>query len=441
MKHVIVFTALVISTPAFAEDGLTLSANTRLRYELIEGQPRVGFNDSDDLFNVRTIVTGEYRSGNVRFGAELYDSRVYGGDIGTPVTTNEVNALELVQAYVGYDAPGAFGTGTKLNLQAGRFTLNLGSRRLVAADDYRNTTNGYTGIRADIGLRHGLSATLIYTMPQVRLPDTREDIVNNRVKFDRESFDLVLWGGLIAKKLASKRDTVELSFYHLGERDSGELATRDRSLDTFSLRLFRDPAPASIDFESDTIYQLGSVSASTAPTAATLNESAWFTHFEFGYTFKHAWSPHLSFEFDYASGDSREAKFSRFDTLFGMRRADLAPAGLYNAVGRSNLIASGARIEVNPTKRLDAFAAYRPLWLASRFDSFSTTGVRDASGKSGSFAGHQFETRVRYWLIPKRLRLEWNGILLAKGRFMDTAPNAPANGNSLYNSFNVTVSL
>jgi hypothetical protein len=46
----------------------------------------------------------------------------------------------------------AFGTGTKLGLQAGRFTLNLGSRRLVAADDYRNTTNGYTGIRADLGL-------------------------------------------------------------------------------------------------------------------------------------------------------------------------------------------------------------------------------------------------------------------------------------------------
>ena len=31
--------------------------------------------------------------------------------------------------------------------QAGRFTLNLGSRRLVAADDYRNATNGYTGLK------------------------------------------------------------------------------------------------------------------------------------------------------------------------------------------------------------------------------------------------------------------------------------------------------
>ena len=441
MKHVTILMALMISTPAFADDGLTLSANTRLRYEHIEGQPRIGFNDSDELLNVRTIVTGEYRAGNVRVAAELYDSRVYGGDIGTPVTTNEVNAVELVQAYVGYDAPGPFGTGTKLNLQAGRFTLNLGSRRLVAADDYRNTTNGSTGVRADIGLRQGLSATLIYTLPQVRLPDVRDDIVNNRVKFDQESFDLVLWGGLISKKLASKRDTVELSFFHLGERDSESLATRDRSLDTVGVRFYRDAAPASIDFESETIYQLGSVSASTAPNAPKLDVSAWFTHFELGYTFKHAGSPHLSFEFDYASGDGRGAKFTRFDTLFGMRRADLAPSGLYNAVGRSNIIASGVRLEVTPSKRFDAFAAYRSLWLASRFDSFSTTGVRDASGRSGRFAGHQFEARVRYWLVPKSLRLEWNGLLLAKGRLMDTAPNAPANGDTLYNSFNVTVSL
>jgi Alginate export len=442
LKHVSFFIVVpLISAPAFAEEDLTLSANTRVRYERIDGQPRVGFNDSDDLLNVRTIVTGEYRTGNFRVGAELFDSRVYGGDIGTPITTNEVNTLELVQAYIGYDAPNAFGSGTKLNLQAGRFTLNLGSRRLVAADDYRNTTNGYTGVRADIGLTNGLSATFIYTLPQVRLPDARGEIVDNRVEIDRENFDLVLWGGLVSKKLASKRDTVELSYYHLGERDSPNLATRNRSLDTFGIRLYRDAAPKRIDFESETIYQSGSVRASTAATAAKLNVSAWFTHLEIGYTFQHAWSPHVSFEFDYASGDGRGRKFSRFDTLFGMRRADLAPAGLYNAVGRSNVVAAGVRLEVIPTKRIDAFVAYRPLWLASRFDSFSTTGVRDATGGAGRFAGHQVEARLRYWLIPMQLRLEWNGLVLAKGRFMNTAPNAPGNGNAIYYSFNVTLSV
>lgn len=441
MKRFSLLALLLVATPACSEDGLTLSANTRLRYETIEGQPRTGFNDSDDLFNIRTIVTGEYRSGQLKFGAELYDSRVYGGDAGTPITTGEVNTLELVQAYVGYDIPGAFGPGTKLGLQAGRFTLNLGSRRLVAADDYRNTTNGYTGIRADLGRPDDLSATLIYTLPQVRLPDNRPDVVDNRVRFDRESFDLVLWGGLATKKLAGKRGAVELAYFHLGERDTLKLATRDRSLDTVGLRLYRDPGAGRADFESETIYQFGSVRASLAPTAAKLDVSAWFMHLEAGYTFKHPWAPRIMLEFDYASGDGRGAKFTRFDTLFGMRRADLAPAGLYNAVGRANIVATGLRVEATPSMRIDAFAAYRPFWLASRYDSFSTTGVRDASGNSGRFAGHQIEARIRYWLIPKRLRLEWNGLLLAKGRFLRDAPNASPGGDTLYNSLSATISF
>lgn len=441
MKRFSLSVLLLVATPAYADDGLTLSASTRLRYETIEGQPRAGFNQSDDLFNIRTIVTGEYRTGRLKLGAELYDSRVYGGNAGTPITTGEVNTLELVQAFVGYDIPDAFGPGTKLGVQAGRFTLNLGSRRLVAADDYRNTTNGYTGLRADLGLSDDLAATLIYTLPQVRRPDNRPDIVDNRVRFDRESFDLVLWGGLFTKAFADKRGAVELSYYHLEERDTRTLATRNRSLETVGLRLSRDPAAGRADFENETFYQFGSIRASLAPAATKLDVSAWFTHAEVGYTFEHPWSPRIAFEFDYANGDGRGGKFTRFDTLFGMGRADLAPAGLYNAVGRANIVSTGLRVEATPTKRFDVFATYRPLWLASRYDSFSTTGVRDVSGNSGRFAGHQVETRVRYWLIPKRLRLEWKGLLLAKGRFLHDAPNAPPVGNTIYNSFNATISL
>lgn len=441
MKKCIILAASLCTTPAFAEDALNLSGSTRVRYENIEGQPRVGFNDSDALFSVRNILTGEYRTGNWQFETELYDSRAYGTVDGTPLSTADVNAFELVQAYIGYEARGAFGSGTKLNVQAGRFMLSLGSRRLVSSDDSRNTTNGYTGVRADVGLRDGLSATLVYTLPQVRLPDGRSDLVNNRVQMDRENFDLVLWGGLIGQKQPSARGGIELSFYHLGERDSADRATRDRALSTAGFRIYRDAAPGSISYESETMYQFGSISASLTPAAPKLDVSAWFTHLELGYSLDRAWAPHMSLEFDYASGDGRGTKFGRFDTLFGMRRADFAPAGLYSAVGRSNLIATGVRLEVTPSKRLDAFAAYRALWLASRYDSFATTGVRDAVGSSGRFAGHQFEARLRYWLVPKRLRLEWSALILTKGRFLEIAPNAPATGNTLYNALNATISF
>jgi hypothetical protein len=81
------------------------------------------------------------------------------------------------------------------------------------------------------------------------------------------------------------------------------------------------------------------------------------------------------------------------------------------------------------------------MWLDARTDAFSTTGVRDATGQSGRFAGHQLEGRLRAWIIPARLRFEFDGLLLAKGRFLRDAPNAPARRWTRYTSFNLTASF
>jgi len=433
--------ALVGAAPAWAGDGLALGGSMRLRFEEIEGQPRAGFDRDDSLFNIRTQLLAEYRSGAFRAGAELFDSRAYGADPGTPISTNEVNAMELVQAYVAGDIAEPFGKGSKLSLMAGRFTLNLGSRRLVAADDYRNTTNGYTGLRADLIAPQGVKAVFIYTLPQQRRPDDSNGVRNKRVRIDHEGFDLVLWGGIVSKARAIGPAMAELSYFHLGERDEPGRPTRDRSLDTFGGRIIREPETGRFDYEVEAFYQTGHISASLAPTAARQSVGASFLHADAGYSFAGPWKPRLSVEFDRASGDRRGGRYGRFDTLFGMRRADLAPAGLYNAVARTNIMTPGIRLEATPAKRWDWFAAYRALWLASRTDAFSTTGVRDAAERSGRFAGHQMEARLRYWVVPSRLRFEFDGLLLAKGRFLRDAPNAPAGKWTRYSSFNLTASF
>jgi len=436
--------ASLYCAPLFAQEDehrLHLSAAVRLRYEAIDGQARTGFNRSDDLVNLRTNVLAEYRHANMRAGIELYDSRVWGDDAGTPVSTSEVNALEPVQAYVAADFADALGQGSNLALSAGRMTLNMGSRRLVAADDYRNTTSGYTGVRAQITARQGWKADLIYTLPQYRLPDDSVGIRSARVKLDRESQDAVLWGGTLSKASAIGQAMAELSYFRFEERDSPTLATRNRELDTFGVRLLSDPRAGTLDFEAEAFYQSGQVNASLAPAAPRLDVSAGFLHLEAGYSFRHDWKPHLSAEFDVATGDESGGHYARFDTLFGMRRADLAPSGLYNAVGRANILAQGFRLEAAPSKNLDWFVAYRALWLASDEDSFSTTGVRDPSGESGDFAGHQLEGRVRYWIVPSRLRFEFDGVILAKGQFLRDAPNATSGRHTVYGSLNLTASF
>lgn len=418
-----------------------LSASVRARYEMLDGQPRVGFRAEDRQIALRSTLAAEYRTGPIRMSSEIYDSRAYLDRAGSAISANEVNTFELVQAYVAGDFGNVFGPGTSAQVQLGRMMLNLGSRRLVAADDYRNTTNGYTGLRADLKARDGTTATLFYTLPQVRLPDDLPSVRRGETRWDRESFDLLLWGGLLARPKTLTGATVEIGYFRLQERDAPDRPTRDRDLHTISARVIREPKAGRWDFEAEGIYQFGGIGQSKAAGAPRLPVEAWFVHADAGYTFPGPARLRLSVKYDHASGDGRGRTFRRFDTLFGMRRADLAPAGIYSAIGRTNLVTPGIRAEAAPGKRLDAFAVYRAMWLADRKDAFSTTGVRDASGRSGRFAGHQVEVRLRYWLVPGFLRAEVNGVWLAKGRFLRTAPNAPATGDTHYLATGVTATF
>jgi hypothetical protein len=409
-----------------------LSGSMRLRHETLEGQPRAGFAADDEQLAIRTTIAAEYHHKALRIGAELYDSRAWLAPPGSAISAGDVNALEFVQAYVGADLGTTLGAGSDTRIKAGRMTLNLGSTRLVASDEYRNDTNGYTGLRADVKLHSGVAATLIYVLPQQRLPDDPAGVRRQKVVWDRESFALQLWGGVFARPHTIAGATAELTYLHFHEASSPGRPNRERRLNTFGGRLFRAPAAGHWDFEIEGYHQTGSIAASTAPGDVRLPVAASFVRAGFGYRFANKAKLRLSMFYDYASGDGPGGHYARFDTLFGSRRADLGPAGIYNATGRTNISSPEARVEIAPGKRFDAFVGYRALWLSEPTDAFSATGVRDASGRSGSFAGHQIDTRLRYWLVPGVLRGEIDAVWLAKGRFLVTAPNAPHTGDTHY---------
>ncbi|MBU1378084.1 MAG: alginate export family protein [Alphaproteobacteria bacterium] len=407
----------------------------RVRYETVNNQVRPGFNNSDDIYSLRTTLFAEADFGAVRVGGELYDSRIWNADARSPVSTAEVNTFEPVQAYVAVDHDTqALG---KVTLQAGRFMLNLGSRRLIAADDYRNTTNGYTGLRLD-GAPAGLKTTLIYVMPQMRRPDDLSGVLDGKQALDKESQDAVLWGGIVARPKTIAGATLEGSYFRFDEKDAPGRPTRNRHLDTASLRVIRDPAAGAWDFEVEAIGQTGKVRAGLAPADPYRDVAAGFLHADAGYTFVHPWKPRLSAEVDIGSGDTPGGDVTRFDTLFGMRRADLAPSGIFAALQRANIVTPGLRLEVAPSPRWEGFVLGRGLWLDAAEDTFATTGVRDARGASGKYAGALYEARVRWWVVPTKLRFEANGVWLDKGRFLRRAPNAPKSGDETYLSLNLT---
>lgn len=412
---------------------LLIAGTTRLRLETLDGQFRPLFATSDTMLSLRTTLAAEYRPGVVFAGGEIMDSRAYLQSPRSSAGTGEVNALELTQAYVGVELPDLFAEGAKTRLLAGRFTLDLGGRRLVARNQFRNTTNAFTGILFDWQGAGANRAQLFWTMPHLRLPRDPAGIRANRVEFDRESLDLQLLG------VSGTHDGVlggSLQIYALGllERDAPGFPTADRRLFTPGFRLFAPPRPGQFDHDIEFAYQLGTTRATLLPgDDDVLDVSAWLLHAEVGRTFDGPLQPRLVIGYDHASGDGANPRtFNRFDTLFGARRIDFGPSGLFGPLTRSNIIAPMVKVEVAPGQRFDAMLAWRPAWLASATDAFAATLVRDRAGKSGRFAGHQVEMRVRYWLVPGVMRVDSGVAALVKGGFLRGAPLAPDTGNTRY---------
>jgi hypothetical protein len=428
----------VIGNPA----NFTLSGSFRARYEALDAQFRPGLDSSDKITVLRTTLAAEYHNKVLKIGAELIDARAYFDDRNSSAGTGEVNTFELAQGYVGLNFGDVFGAKSKTEVTAGRFTLDLGSRRFVARNDYRNYPNAFTGTHADWQGADGEKLTLLYTLPQLRLPADRASILDNQTEFDQEKSALRFWGGFLSLPKAIPTATVELYLFGLEENDANGRPTRNRHLYTPGTRVYRAPKAGGLDYEVEGAYQFGNARTGTSASAPKRDVSAYFARGQIGETLKLPWSPRLALGFDLASGDKAGSKsINRFDTLYGARRFDFGPTGIYGPFSRANIVSPEARLEVKPNARWDALLAYRAAWLESTTDSFSNTGVRDNTGRSGRFAGHQIETRVRYWLVPKRVRLESGGAVLLDGRFLDDAPNNPNTGNTLYGYFSVTTTF
>jgi len=157
-----------------------------------------------------------------------------------------------------------------------------------------------------------------------------------------------------------------------------------------------------------------------------LSHTAWYQHLDIGYSFDLPWQPRFAFEYDYASGDKNpnDGKDQRFDTLYGARRFDYGPTGIYGAFARSNINTPGYRLAFSPLPDVQTFISHRFFWLAQSKDAWTTANLQDRTGHSGDFVGQQLEIATR-WDINSSLNLETGWTHLFKGEFAKHAPSAP----------------
>lgn len=426
--------ALRLATLSGAPSWLDFGLTHRQRFEWLGNQFRVGHPGDDRALMMRTTLFGAVDAGVAGAKVELIDSRFYLADSNAPVDTTMGDAIDVLQAYGMMRAEGLFGSLDTAELRAGRVTLDIGSRRLVSRNNFRNTINAFTGFDARWRGERGEGVRMFAVMPVERRPASASRLVDNAVVFDKENTHAICWGAFAESGNLLGDVSAEAYVFGLSERDS-DVATHDRRLLTPGARFSRKPSPGEADLDLEGAAQMGTSRATARPDdVRDLEHMAVFAHAEIGYSAIAPWSPRVAVLYDYASGDSDafDGKNGRFDRLFGSRRFDFGPTGIYGTFSRSNLSSPAVRLAVRPLEPVSIDATYRPAWVAQSRDAWTTSGIVDATGASGSFIGHQVDARVRWDPVASHVRVEIGAATLWLAGLATRAPNAPHNGTPIY---------
>lgn len=406
-----------------APDWFAFGLNHRTRVELLQDDFRRSATGDPRAVSLRTLGSVDVTAKPFCLRLELIDSRAFANDEAA-INTTVVDVLDLLELHAGAALDDLFFDGDHARVTVGRLTLDVGSRRLIARNAFRNTINSFSGMDAAWTGKTQGTLRMFAAVPVDRRPSDRDSLDDGSFELDRENTDALVAGLYYTSPELGSRFTAEGSVIGLAERD-GHVQSRNRRLVNPSLRVTRGPAVGDYDFEAEVIVQLGTSRASASASDTTdLDHLAWFAHGSFGYTLRAAWRPRVMLQYDYATGDDApdDGNNERFDTLFGARRWELGPTGIYGAFARSNVSSPGARLQLQPITDVRLLFGYRAFWLASARDAWTTAGLQDPTGASGRFIGHQLELRARYDLVPKNLRLEVGAAYLARGEFAESAP-------------------
>jgi hypothetical protein len=437
--------ALVMSIQAQSDTArFELVGSQRTRYETLTNQFRADLDEDDRALALQTTVYFDWRRENLQLYGEIMDSRAALNDARSYLSTSGVNTLEPVQAYVAWRYGPAEGRST---LRAGRMTLDLGKRRLVARSRFRSTVDSFMGLDWDWHGARGRQAHAFYFRPMNTLPGDDASLLDDDFELDEVMPRNEFFG--VYYQLAPLADgrTLELyAFEHRLRPTTDPLFETDMAVDhlTIGTRFYRTAEPGRWSYEVEAMAQRGtSGNVVNGVDRFDLEHRAHFLHVEVGYQLERPWSPNVVFQYDLASGDENpnDDHNQRFDTLFGDRSFELGPTGIYGIVARANLRSPGVRVTFRPRPRWRCAVSYRRVWLDEPADEWPGSDYIDASGTSGRSVGRHLETSFAWDAITDRLTVEAGISRLAAAGFPARAAGPAFNGNPRYFYLTTTTSF
>ncbi|MEP7118198.1 MAG: alginate export family protein [Acidobacteriota bacterium] len=394
---------------------LQVHVEQRTRYETVDARYRPTEVGGDQQLDFRERLQVRASTSRAWLFGEVQDTRASLVDSASTVGASAVTKTKVVQLHAGYAWRDLGAHKTTLQIEAGRISRDLGSRRLLSRNLYSNSTNAYDGaIARAAGKTWSLTALairpLFYTYPKVARDPRYDKLVMSGLYFTS------------TRKRAANADLYAL----IWNDGSGVATATRRKLNTFGGRLFGQFGPERrAEYETELTWQGGSV--------GPRDHRAWMQHGQVGYNFPKArWKPRVLAVWDYASGDADPTDDTNgtFDSLYGDRRFEFGPLGLYGLIARANLVSPGAWVIVKPTAPLETWLQVRGLWLAQARDRWRAVGIGDATGQAGRHVGTQVEWRARYRFTP---HFDFDGgvTLFDESHFVEVLRPSP-HGHAVY---------
>jgi hypothetical protein len=373
-----------VGGPAAVDFGI----DYRFRYESRDDDLRRAVSaglDQPLLQRTRVFAGLQASSLPLQFVAEFEDARRSHSDFAKD--DRDVNEMEFIQAYAKLDLRDALGADTRgnarpLTLHAGRMAFELLDRRLIARNEWRNTTNNFDGLRLSLGQQHNDWQLQVMRLHPVARRLTGVDKSDLDQRFDVLTGHWRRWSSVV---------TLEPHYLRLRQQASQANGMRERDIRGYGLRASGKLLESRFNYDVSGMQQHGDDRGQEHEAQSYLAE--------LGYTWTHPWQPRLSVFHGRASGDANplDSENNRFDRFFGFAR----PWSSSDYIIYENLRTEKLRVEFQPRAgvRMDlGIGRYRLDSAKDRLANLLAGSAfnRDVSGLSGTDIGTELDARVRF---------------------------------------------
>ncbi|MFL9608780.1 alginate export family protein [Methylobacillus sp. Pita2] len=386
-------------------DWLDVGADYRFRYENRENDFRRNRNVTDEPFLLRSRIYLAVRNkfDPLRFTLELEDDRRNHSQFARD--NRDVDLAEPIQLYgelffkdgLGKDD---LGNDRPISIKAGRMAFEQLDRRLIARNEWRNTTNTFQGVRATFGQhKNDWELDLFALQPIVRFTEQ----LNQRDKaqwFYGAVFDWRKWSDIVTLSPSYfylKQDGDEVKYNASGARVTNINDFKDREIHTAGLRGYGVVGKTGFDYDVSYYRQWGEEDV----TPTTKRDHRAYSYIaEVGYTADHAWKPRFSANYGVASGNkaSTTGTQERFDRLFGFAR----PWSSNDYIQMENINATKIRAEFTPYTGVNIDTGYSWYKLDSATDRWGAgNNLVNTGTNQDRDLGEEWDIRVRFPIVKQ----------------------------------------